>query len=76
MSDVFSRWHLISCQVRCGVIRSVTKDDKDDRDEMAISYLCSLCSPAWKSEGGLFVHFPNDLFRLFSHVAGREFGGS
>ena len=32
MSDVFSRWHLISCQVRCGVIRSVTKDDKDDRD--------------------------------------------
>ena len=42
MSDVFSRWHLISCQVRCCVIRSVTKDDKDDRDAMAISYWCSL----------------------------------
>ena len=34
-----------------------------------------LLSPASKSEGGLFVHFPNDPFKLFSHVAGRGLGG-
>ena len=34
-----------------------------------------LLSPASKSEGGLFVHFPNDPFKLFSHVAGRGVGG-
>ena len=34
-----------------------------------------MLSPASKSEGGLFVHFPNDPFKHFSHVASRGLGG-